>query len=136
MVLVIVADTVTLVAYPHLLKNYDAMPLLWIIPVICLVAIAMTMVSAKKGRSVNAFAYSTASIVGQMAMVGAGIFPNLVPALGGPELSLTIANASSSELTLKVMLIVALVGMPLVLMYTAWIYRTFGGKVRAAQEGY
>jgi cytochrome d ubiquinol oxidase subunit II len=71
-----------------------------------------------------------------MAMVGAGIFPDIVPALGDPSRSLTIANASSSPLTLKVMLIVALVGMPLVLAYTAWIYYTFRGKVRLTEEGY
>lgn len=134
--LVVVADAVTIVAYSHLLKNYHTMPWLYILPVLCIVAIVMVIVSTKKGQPLNAFAYSAASIVGQMAMVGAGIFPTIVPALGDSTLSLTIENASSSPLTLKVMLIVALIGMPIVLAYTAWIYRTFAGKVRQTEEVY
>ena len=57
-----------------------------------------------------------------------------MPALGAPELSLTLANATSGELTLKVMLVIALLGMPLVLGYTAWVYWAFKGKVDVSQE--
>jgi cytochrome d ubiquinol oxidase subunit II len=134
--LVIIADAVTMYAFPHLLKNYDQRSWLYVLPVICLVAIVMTRVATVKGQALNAFAYSAVSIAGQMAMVGAGIFPDIVPALGDSSRSLTIVNASSSPLTLKVMLIVALLGMPLVLAYTAWIYYTFRGKVRLTEEGY
>jgi cytochrome d ubiquinol oxidase subunit II len=55
-------------------------------------------------------------------------YPNLVKSLG-PGVSLTIYNASSSFLTLKVMLIIALIGMPLVIGYTIFAYRAFKGKV-------
>ena len=71
-----------------------------------------------------------------MGLVGASLFPNLVPALGSPEWSLTAANASSSPLTLTVMLIMALVGMPLVVGYTAFVYKTFKGKVDLEKGGY
>ncbi|HEX15747.1 MAG TPA: hypothetical protein ENF44_01295, partial [Deltaproteobacteria bacterium] len=43
-------------------------------------------------------------------------------------LSLTIYNASSSALTLKVMLIIALVGMPVVIGYTIYAYRSISGQ--------
>ena len=60
---------------------------------------------------------------------GASLFPALVPAYEKPEWSLTLSNASSSSLTLTVMLIIALVGMPIVLWYTLFVYKTFKGKV-------
>ena len=67
--------------------------------------------------------------------VGAIHYPNLVRATD-PALSLTITNASSSALTLKVMLIIAIVGMPLVIAYTIYAYRVFKGKVGVDDTGY
>ena len=58
----------------------------------------------------------------------------MVPALGAPELSLTLVNAASGELTLKVMLVIALLGMPFVIGYTGWAYWMFKGKVDVSQE--
>ena len=78
--------------------------------------------------------FSSVSIAGLMALVGATIFPNLVPALGNAAWSLTIENASSSPLTLKTMLIIALIGMPVVILYTAWLYKTFAGKTTAEEH--
>ena len=56
------------------------------------------------------------------------LFPNMVPSLGNRNFSLTIMNASSSYLTLKTMLVLALIGMPIVLVYTAWVHVTFSGR--------
>ena len=50
--------------------------------------------------------------------------------------SLTVYNASSTPRTLTVMLVIALVGMPIVIAYSAYIYRVFAGKVVITQEGY
>jgi cytochrome bd ubiquinol oxidase subunit II len=47
-----------------------------------------------------------------------------------------VANASSGHLTLLVMLIVTIVFCPIVLLYTALIYRTFWGKTKAADAEY
>jgi cytochrome d ubiquinol oxidase subunit II len=49
--------------------------------------------------------------------------------------SLTIAGASASATALHAMLIVAIIGMPLVLAYTAWLYWTFRAPVRAEEPG-
>ncbi len=74
-------------------------------------------------------------IVFVMGVAGSIGYPNLVRATE-PALSLTITNASSSALTLKVMLIIALVGMPLVVGYTVFAYHVFKGKVRPDDEAY
>ncbi len=136
LVLFIVAVAVTMVAYPRVLVNFDERPYLWIVPLTALVAIIMTGVAARKGQAWPAFVWSTVSIAGLMGMCGVGLFPKLVPALNDPELSLTIMNASSSQLTLKVMLIVALLGMPIVLIYSAWVYYVFRGKVVLTADSY
>ena len=45
-------------------------------------------------------------------------------------------NASSTPLTLKSMLVIALVGMPIVIAYTIFIYRVFKGKVELTEASY
>jgi cytochrome d ubiquinol oxidase subunit II len=134
--LLVVATGTTIVVQPHLLTNYGALPALWVVPVITLLCTVMIGVFNGRGKALQAFLASSLSIVGVMVLIAIGLFPNLVPALNDPRLSLTITNASSSELTLKVMFIVALLGMPIVLAYTAWVYYIFRGKVGAESPGY
>ena len=61
-------------------------------------------------------------------MAAAGIFPSLIPATD-PALSITVANAASSEYALVAMSIIVCIGLPLVLLYHVVIYRTFRGKI-------
>ncbi|NOZ02610.1 MAG: cytochrome d ubiquinol oxidase subunit II [Deltaproteobacteria bacterium] len=134
--LMVVAHLVTLVTQPHLVANYLSLPFLFVIPAAALATVVMSRISLRKDRPFAAFIYSSVTIALLFATCGAGLFPNMVPALGDPALSLTIVNASSSELTLTVMLVMALLGMPLVLGYTWWVYRTFAGKATADSHGY
>ena len=127
--LFIVSGIATIRWQDHLMTNYRAIPLLWFIPVLALAAICGALVFNVRRRPGRAFTASSLSIVGLMATAAADLFPRLVPALGRPELSLTLANASSSELTLKTMLILVIVGMPFVIGYTLWVYRAFQGRV-------
>ena len=53
------------------------------------------------------------------------LHPNVMPSTLAGGTSLTIENAASSELTLKIMTVAALVFTPVVLIYTAWTYWTF-----------
>ena len=132
----LLAGIVTFASQSQLLENYMAKPVLWVIPILAAASISMTYIFNKKGEPGKAFIASSLSIAGLMGIVGSALFPNLVPASNNPNLSLTLSNASSSELTLKTMLIIALVGMPLVLIYTLWIYHTFRGKVLQEEDGY
>ncbi|MFQ5869614.1 MAG: cytochrome d ubiquinol oxidase subunit II, partial [Candidatus Zixiibacteriota bacterium] len=133
LVLFILAAALTLLTQPQLLQNYEAAPVLWLLPLFALVVIISIGVFNNKGKTRGAFAASVLSIVGLIVLCASGLFPNMVPALGRPELSLTLVNASSSQLTLWTMLVIALIGMPLVVIYTIWIYRTFGGKVEVEE---
>jgi cytochrome d ubiquinol oxidase subunit II len=88
------------------------------------------------GRGGWAFLLSSAAICAHLGLVGLSLYPALVPAAVDGGVALTIAGASSSERTLTTMLIIAAVGMPLVLAYTAFIYRTFRGKVVLDEHSY
>ncbi len=123
-------SVITAVAMPELLANYLHSPILFGIPALALLFVVLQGVFIFKGSSRTAFVFSALSIVTLMAMAGASLFPRLVPALGVPELSLTAFNASSSELTLTTMLILALIGMPIVIAYTIWTHRKFAYRIQ------
>jgi len=65
-----------------------------------------------------------------------GLFPNLFPSSLNPEYSLSAYNASSSPLTLKIMLIVTVIFIPVVIAYQVWTYNLFKGKVTKADLAY
>lgn len=75
------------------------------------------------------FFFSSLSIAGIIVTVGFSLFPVLLPSSSNPSHSLTIWDASSSQLTLFIMLLATLIFMPLVLTYTAWAYRVLRGRV-------
>jgi len=64
------------------------------------------------------------------------MFPRIVPSSTDLAYSLTIYNAASTPRTQTAMLIIALIGMPLVIAYTAYIYRVFKGKVVLTEDSY
>jgi cytochrome d ubiquinol oxidase subunit II len=101
----------------------------WAFSAVVWAGLALAAGAAKTGRDGRAMAFSSAAFLGLWGMIGAIHYPHLVRATD-PALSLTVANASSSPLTLKVMLVIALVGMPVVAGYTVFAYRVFKGKVR------
>jgi cytochrome d ubiquinol oxidase subunit II len=113
---------------------FDRVPS-WLIGDVVFLFCALFLIALRKGRDGRAVFFSSAIFLGLWGVVGAIHYPNLVRATD-PALSLTLANASSSPLTLKVMLIIALVGMPLVVGYTVFAYRVFKGKARPGDGGY
>lgn len=103
------------------------------ITLIGLIFIKWALIKKKDGLS---FFASSLAFGGLWGIAGSIHFPSLVKASNDPALSLNIHNSSSSELTLKVMSIIALVGMPLVIGYTIYLYRVFKGKVQVSEETY
>jgi cytochrome d ubiquinol oxidase subunit II len=92
--------------------------------VLVLVSAVLVPHFLKKEANFKVFLSTSVIIAGMFLIVAATIFPDLVPA-HIPEYSLDIYNAASSQRTLFVMLIIALIGMPIVLVYTTFIYRVF-----------
>ena len=128
----------TIAAWALAPDRWDAFgnPFAWLAPGAAVLAILAFPLLVRAGRQALAFAATGLAMAGMIATLGIGLYPNLVPALDVPERSLTIANSASSDLTLSVMLGIALVGMPIVIAYTAFIYWRFRGPVRLDDEGY
>ena len=126
----------TLIYYPHMVENFRAVPLLFIVALLNMLAIANIPREISKGREFRAFISSAASIAALLLLFAIGIFPNIVFSNSNPEYSLTLYNAASSEKTLTIMLIIALIGIPFVFAYTITIYWIFRGKVKIDEMSY
>ncbi|CAM4443543.1 MAG: Cytochrome bd-I ubiquinol oxidase subunit 2 [Legionellaceae bacterium] len=76
-----------------------------------------------------AFIGSSLSIMGIISTVGLSMYPFILPSSSNPNNSLLLWDASSSEKTLLIMLFVTAIFMPIIIAYTAWVYRIMRGKV-------
>ena len=132
----VTATMATLIYYPHMVENFRSAPVIFIIALLNMLAIANIPREIFKGREFRAFLSSAVSIAALLLIFAIGIFPNIVYSNPNPEYSLTIYNAASSEKTLTIMLIIALIGIPFVLAYTISIYWIFRGKVKIDEMSY
>ncbi|MBD3336257.1 MAG: cytochrome d ubiquinol oxidase subunit II [Candidatus Eisenbacteria bacterium] len=126
----------TLLYIPRMAEPFRDNPVLFSVPLASVLAIANIPREVHLDRPFRAFLSSGAAIVLLLLLFGIGMFPELIHSRPVGANSMTAFNASSSPLTLKVMLVIALIGMPLVLGYTAHIYRVFRGKVELDSMSY
>jgi cytochrome d ubiquinol oxidase subunit II len=132
----IVTTMITLIYFPHMKTTIVEHPALFIVPVLNVLAIANIPREIHRGNDFRAFLSSCAAVVFLLALFGMGMYPNMMFSSPAPEHSLTIYNAASSAKTLKIMLIIAAMGMPLVVAYTTSIYWIFRGKVKLDPMSY
>jgi cytochrome bd ubiquinol oxidase subunit II len=114
------------------LANYGTFPWILAAPVAAVVALAITPFLLALQRAGAAFIASGTGVAAIIATAGLSIFPFMLPSSLEPNASLTVWDASSSHLTLQIMLFVTAVFLPLILLYTAWVYRVLRGPVTAA----
>jgi cytochrome d ubiquinol oxidase subunit II len=107
----------------------------WVGPVLAANAVFFGLRATLLRQAFRSFVCSSLAIALMAVTAATALYPNLVPAVDRVQ-SLTVYNAHSSDLALQVMLVVALVGMPIVLAYTAFIYWKFKGKVRLDKASY
>lgn len=111
------------------LAAYAERPWIAVAPVMAFLGIALTLRGLVSGREVTTLLWSKLGITGIIASVGLTMFPFILPSTVDPNSSLTVWDASSSHQTLFIMLVVTAIFMPLILMYTAWVYKVLWGKV-------
>jgi cytochrome d ubiquinol oxidase subunit II len=116
-----------------LLGNYGLLPVAMLAPALGIVGALLAALLLGLGRvRVLAFCCSGIAIAGVIATAGISLFPFLLPSSLDPNASLTVWDASSSETTLLVMTVATVLLLPVVLAYTAFIYRVLRGPVTAA----
>jgi len=116
------------------LPRYGVVP--GTLPLLAISSFVATAVFLRLAYDGWAFAATALTIVTGAAVVFQSLFPRVLPSTLDPRFDLTIYNASSSHLTLSVMLAVALLFVPIVLGYQGWSYWVFRQRVtRAAVIG-
>ena len=132
----VVSTVATLLYVPHMVRNLISVPVLWILPILNALTIANIPREIHHGRDFKAFLSSCASMAALLALFGVGVWPFMIYSKPIVANSLHIYNAASSPETLKIMLLMAAFGMPLVLSYTISIYYIFRGKVKLDASSY
>ena len=126
----------TLLYIPHLSDKLRSNPLYFLFPLVMTLAIANIPRNLKKGNYRFAFLSSSVTIAALLMMVAIEVFPYLLFSRNAPPNSITINNAASSAKTMKILLIIALIGTPLAGVYTTFVFRTFKGKVKLDEMSY
>ena len=128
------------------LANYSAMPWTMLAPLLGRRSARCWRRAFTRGGRRDGLAWiaSALSVAGVVATAGVSMFPFILPSSLDPRSSLTVWDASSSQTTLVVMLIAAVIFVPIIIAYTSFVYRVLRGRVtgrrstpttRAIEEG-
>lgn len=130
------ASIVTFFVSPFLFEDLPSRPAFWLFLPLMLAALVSIPIASRAGRYRLTFLASAVSMTSMIGLTAISLFPRLAPSSIDLGNSLTIYNAASTPHTLTIMLIIALIGMPFMLSYTAYIYMIFRGKVALPGKGY
>jgi cytochrome d ubiquinol oxidase subunit II len=114
------------------LTNYSTYPWMVAAPVVGVVGGVLALVLASSRFEKSAFMTSGLMIIGVILTAGFSMFPFIMPSSLDGRSSLTVWDSTSSQMTLQIMLIAVIVFLPIILIYTSWVYRVMRGKVTAA----
>src|ERR1019366_1707318 len=115
-----------------LLSNFGAHPWMLLAPALVFTGALFARFFLAARREGTALIASGVAMAGVVATAGLSAFPFLLPSSLDPNASLTIWDASSSRTTLLIMLFATLVFLPIILAYTAFVYRVLRGRVTMA----
>ncbi len=111
------------------MHNYTTYPYFVIAPILGFAGAIIACLSAKKLNGKLAFIFSSLSVIGIVLTTGVSMFPFIMPSSSNPSQSIIVWDSSASQWSLQLMLIVACIFLPIILAYTAWVYRVMRGKV-------
>ena len=115
--------------------NYGSMPWMIAAPIIAVLGSLIAWWGLGTRRGIVSLLGSSAAIFGIISTAGLTLFPFFMPSSIDPASSLTLWDASSSQLTLFTMLVATVVFLPIILIYTAWVFRVMRGPVTTESLG-
>lgn len=110
-------------------ENYRSHTWLMAAPALGFIGAALALIGLRSRREKSTILLSALSVIGIISTVGVSMFPFILPSSIAPRASLTVWDASSSHITLFIMLIVTLIFVPIIVAYTTWVYHVLWGKV-------
>ncbi|EKO3790948.1 cytochrome d ubiquinol oxidase subunit II [Vibrio metschnikovii] len=111
------------------MHNFQQYPILWLAPVLGVVMPLLAVLASRFEKCALAFLVSSLGNAGIILTAGFAMFPFVMPSDLVPSHSLTMWDATSSELTLNLMTGVAFVMVPIILSYTVWSYYKMFGRL-------
>ncbi|MGF1910436.1 cytochrome d ubiquinol oxidase subunit II [Vibrio kasasachensis] len=111
------------------MNNFEAYPVLWAAPVLGVAMPLLAVIASRFEKGGFAFLFSSLGNAGVIFTAGLSMFPFVMPSSRVPSHSLTMWDATSSELTLNLMTGVAFVMVPIILGYTSWTYYKMFGRL-------
>ncbi len=114
------------------LANYGGHPWMMAAPLLACFGALAAALAAWRHLDRIAFLASATAVAGTIFTAGLSLFPFLLPSSLAPSQSLTIWDASSSERTLLTMVVAVLIFLPIIIIYTSWVFAVLRGKVTAA----
>ncbi|WP_121064545.1 cytochrome d ubiquinol oxidase subunit II [Chachezhania antarctica] len=111
------------------LAAYAVRPWIVIAPIMGFAGIALCVLGLRANREVTTLLAGQVGVMGIIASVGLTMFPFILPSTVDPHSSLTVWDASSSHKTLFIMLVSTVIFLPMILLYTSWVYKVLWGKV-------
>jgi cytochrome d ubiquinol oxidase subunit II len=111
------------------LSNYHSYPWMLLAPIAGFAGIALALLSSNAKKEKTAFVFSSTAIAGIILTAGFSMFPFIMPSSTNPVSSLTVWDAVSSQKTLGIMFVVTIIFLPLILLYTSWVFKVLRGKV-------
>lgn len=116
--------------------NFNNAPILWTIPALGVVLPLLTIMCSRLEKGAWAFVFSSLTMACVILTAGVAMFPFVMPSSTVPNVSLTMWDATSTLLTLKVMTVAAIIFVPIILVYTTWCYyKMFGRLTKEHIEG-
>lgn len=126
----------TLIYVSKVAEHVKSSPVFFILPLLGFLSIANIPRLVIKRRFRWAFIFSSLTIAFMFGVVALELYPNLLLSSIDSSYTISIYKAASSLKTLKIMMLMVAIGGPLVLTYTAFVYRTFRGKVKLDNTSY
>jgi cytochrome d ubiquinol oxidase subunit II len=126
----------TLIYIPEMADKFRRHPTLFIAPALAVLFAINVRRMAEKRSYMLAFVFSGLTTAFLLVLVAMGLFPVIVPSSIDPAFHLTAQNSASTPYTLRILLLIAAIGTPLVAFYTGFVFWTFRGKVKLDKTSY
>ncbi|MFT5593955.1 MAG: cytochrome d ubiquinol oxidase subunit II [Oceanicoccus sp.] len=111
------------------LNNYTLYPVTIAAPILAFTGLLLTMLFTLKNKSALTFISSSIAVSSIICTAGFSLFPFIMPSSINPQVSLTVWDVVSSEKTLNIMFVVAMIFVPIILLYTTWGYYKMWGRI-------
>ena len=98
-------------------------------PLLGIAGALLAIVASGAKKIIAAFIASSVTLAGVIFTAGIAMFPFIMPSSSDPRSSLTVWDSVSSHKTLQIMFWVVLVFLPIILVYTSWVYSVLRGKI-------